>query len=147
MDGKDRWMDNTFIEQDSRFLKYRCVDLNAFEIGSELRAGASSSDDTARRVSLMLSILTQPPGCDWDHSTINFRMDYPPASIRGWWIGRAEGRSLIDQSKATRLSAFLSEGRHLVKENSMCPKGRKLLPRAWLWMPSALKETREMGSV
>jgi putative transposase len=36
MDGRGRWMDNVFIE---RSLKYECVFLNAFETGSEARAG------------------------------------------------------------------------------------------------------------
>ena len=39
MDGRGRWMDNVFIERLWRSLKYECVYLNAFESGSELRAG------------------------------------------------------------------------------------------------------------
>ena len=39
MDGRGRWMDNVFIERLWRSLKYECVDLNAFETGSELRTG------------------------------------------------------------------------------------------------------------
>ena len=39
MDGKGRWMDNVFIERLWRSLKYECIYLHAFEIGSELRAG------------------------------------------------------------------------------------------------------------
>jgi len=39
MDGRGRWMDNVFIERLWRSLKYECVSLNAFETGSELRAG------------------------------------------------------------------------------------------------------------
>ncbi len=39
MDGRGRWMDNVFIERLWRGLKYECVYLQAFEIGSELRAG------------------------------------------------------------------------------------------------------------
>lgn len=39
MDGRGRWMDNVFIERLWRSLKYECVYLNAFETGSELRAG------------------------------------------------------------------------------------------------------------
>jgi len=39
MDGKGRWMDNVFIERLWRSLKYECVYLNAFETGSEARAG------------------------------------------------------------------------------------------------------------
>ena len=39
MDGKGRWMDNVFIERLWRSLKYECIYLNAFETGSETRAG------------------------------------------------------------------------------------------------------------
>jgi putative transposase len=39
MDGRGRWMDNVFIERLWRSLKYECVFLNAFETGSEARAG------------------------------------------------------------------------------------------------------------
>jgi putative transposase len=39
MDGRGRWMDNVFIERLWRSLKYECVYINAFETGSELRAG------------------------------------------------------------------------------------------------------------
>lgn len=39
IDGRGRWMDNVFIERLWRSLKYECVCLNAFETGSELRAG------------------------------------------------------------------------------------------------------------
>ena len=39
MAGKGRWMDNVFIERLWRSLKYECVYLNAFETGSEARAG------------------------------------------------------------------------------------------------------------
>ena len=39
MDGRGRWMDNVFIERLWRSLKYECVFLNAFEIGSEARTG------------------------------------------------------------------------------------------------------------
>jgi len=39
MDGRGRWMDNVFIERFWRSLKYECVFLNAFETGSEARAG------------------------------------------------------------------------------------------------------------
>lgn len=38
MDGRGRWMDNVFIERLWRSLKYECVFLNAFEIGSEARS-------------------------------------------------------------------------------------------------------------
>ncbi len=39
MDGKGRWMDNVMIERLWRSLKYECVYLNAFEVGSEVRQG------------------------------------------------------------------------------------------------------------
>jgi putative transposase len=39
MDGRGRWMDNVFIERLWRSLKYECVYLQAFETGSEVRAG------------------------------------------------------------------------------------------------------------
>ena len=39
MDGRGRWLDNVFIERLWRNLKYECVYLYAFEIGSEARAG------------------------------------------------------------------------------------------------------------
>jgi putative transposase len=39
MDGRGRWMDNVFIERLWRSLKYECIYVNAFETGSETRAG------------------------------------------------------------------------------------------------------------
>ena len=39
MDGKGRWMDNVMVERLWRTLKYDCVYLNAFEMGSEAREG------------------------------------------------------------------------------------------------------------
>ena len=39
MDGRGRWMDNVFIERLWRSLKQECVYMNAFETGSEARAG------------------------------------------------------------------------------------------------------------
>ncbi len=39
MDGRGRWIDHVFIERLWRSLKYECVYLNAFETGSEARAG------------------------------------------------------------------------------------------------------------
>lgn len=41
MDGRGRWIDNRMIERLWRSLKYECVYLNAFETGSEARAGIS----------------------------------------------------------------------------------------------------------
>jgi putative transposase len=39
MDGKGAWRENRMIERLWRSLKYECVCLNAFETGSEMRAG------------------------------------------------------------------------------------------------------------
>ena len=39
MDGRGRWMDNVFIEQLWRSLKYECVYLNVFGTGSAARTG------------------------------------------------------------------------------------------------------------
>jgi len=39
MDGRGRWMDNVFIERLWRSVKYECIYLNAYETGSEARAG------------------------------------------------------------------------------------------------------------
>ena len=39
MDGRGRWIDNRMIERLWQSLKYECVYLNAFETGSEARAG------------------------------------------------------------------------------------------------------------
>ena len=39
MDGKGRWIDNRMIERLWRSLKYECIYINAFETGSETRAG------------------------------------------------------------------------------------------------------------
>jgi len=39
MDGRGRWMDNVMIERLWRSLKYECVYLQAFETGSDARAG------------------------------------------------------------------------------------------------------------
>ena len=39
MDGKGRWIDNRMIERLWRSLKYECVYLQAFERGSEVKAG------------------------------------------------------------------------------------------------------------
>lgn len=42
MDGRSRWIDNRMIERLWRSLKYECVYLNAFDTGSEARAGIST---------------------------------------------------------------------------------------------------------
>ena len=39
MDGRGRWIDNVMVERLWRSLKYECVSLDAFETGSEARAG------------------------------------------------------------------------------------------------------------
>jgi len=43
MDGRGRWMDNVMIERLWRSLKYECVYLQAFETGSDARAGIGCS--------------------------------------------------------------------------------------------------------
>ena len=57
LDGCGRWMDNVFIERLWRSLKYECIYLNAFETGSELRAGLTWWIDyyNARRPHSMLA--------------------------------------------------------------------------------------------
>ncbi|RJE78562.1 hypothetical protein DWB67_16920 [Paracoccus sp. JM45] len=42
MDGPGRWVDNRIIERLWRSLKYECVYLNAFEVGSEARKGTGA---------------------------------------------------------------------------------------------------------
>jgi len=42
MDGRGSWRDNIFIERFWRSLKYECVYLNAFETGTQARAGIGS---------------------------------------------------------------------------------------------------------
>jgi len=42
MDGKGASRDNPMIERVWRSLKYECVYLNAFETGSEMRAGSAN---------------------------------------------------------------------------------------------------------
>ena len=39
MDGKGRFLDNIFVERLWQSLKYECVVLNAWENGSEAKAG------------------------------------------------------------------------------------------------------------
>ena len=39
MDGRGRWIDNRMIERLWRSLKYECIYVNAFETGSQARAG------------------------------------------------------------------------------------------------------------
>jgi len=39
MDGKDRFLDNIFVERLWRPLEYECVYLHAWEAGSEVKAG------------------------------------------------------------------------------------------------------------
>ncbi len=39
MDGKDRWMDNVFIERLWRSLKYEDISIKGYADGTELRAG------------------------------------------------------------------------------------------------------------
>ena len=49
MDGKGQWTDNVMIERLWRSLKYECVYLNAFETGSEAKAGISKWFDFYNR--------------------------------------------------------------------------------------------------
>ncbi|MGX1307082.1 putative transposase [Amorphus suaedae] len=39
MDGKGRCLDNVFIEQPCRSMKYECVSLRAWKTGSQAKAG------------------------------------------------------------------------------------------------------------
>lgn len=60
MDGKGAWRDNRMIERLWRSLKYECVYLNAFETGSEMRAGIGRwlNDDNAERPHSTHGLLT-----------------------------------------------------------------------------------------
>ena len=42
MDGKGRFLDNIFVERLWRSLKFECVYLHAWEIGSEAKAGVGN---------------------------------------------------------------------------------------------------------
>lgn len=66
MDGKGAWRDNRMIERLWRSLKYECVYLNAFETGSEMRAGIGKwlSYDNAERPHSTHGILTQSEAYD-----------------------------------------------------------------------------------
>jgi putative transposase len=50
MYGRGRWPDNVFIERLCRSLKYECAYLNAFETGSEARAGIGRRIDFHNRL-------------------------------------------------------------------------------------------------
>ena len=50
MDGKGRWMDNVMIERLWRSLKYECGYLQAFETGSQAKAGIGSWIDYYNRL-------------------------------------------------------------------------------------------------
>ncbi len=60
MDGKGAWRDNRMIERLWRSLKYECVYLNAFETGSEMRAGIGRwlNDDNTERPRSTHGLLT-----------------------------------------------------------------------------------------
>jgi putative transposase len=49
MDGRGRWLDNVFVERLWRSLKYECVYMNAFETGSQARAGIGRRFDFYNR--------------------------------------------------------------------------------------------------
>jgi putative transposase len=63
MDGKGAWRDNRMIERLWRSLKYECVYLNAFETGSEMRAGIGKwlAYYNEERPHSTHGILAQPP--------------------------------------------------------------------------------------
>ena len=61
MDGRGRWLDNVFIERLWRSLKYECVYLNAFETGSEARAGIGRWIDFYNRFRPHSSLGGVPP--------------------------------------------------------------------------------------
>ncbi len=60
MDGKERWMDNVFIERLWRSVKYECVFLHDWALGSEVRTGLRGWLEfyNARRPHQGLSYLT-----------------------------------------------------------------------------------------
>ena len=62
MDGRGRWLDNVFIERLWRSLKYECVYLNAFETGSEARAGIGRWIDFYNRLRPHTALCGITPG-------------------------------------------------------------------------------------
>ena len=62
MDGRGRWMDNVFIERLWRSLKYENVYLNAYETGSEARAGIGKWLEFYNTVRPHSSLMDKTPG-------------------------------------------------------------------------------------
>jgi putative transposase len=60
MDGKGRWVDIVMIERLWRSLKYECIYLHAFEVGSEVRQGLKHWIDPIMRVGLILVWTIEP---------------------------------------------------------------------------------------
>ena len=83
MDGKGRWMDNVFIERLWRSLKYECVYLNAFETGSQARAGIGlwieypASAFGVRRADAQRGLRGMPAGVGGSMSAAFFRWRRP----------------------------------------------------------------------
>ena len=61
MDGRGRWLDNVFIERLWRSLKYENVYLNAYETGSEARAGIGKWIDFYNQVRPHSSLAGKTP--------------------------------------------------------------------------------------
>jgi len=61
MDGRGRWMDNVMIERLWRSLKYECVYLQAFETGSQARAGIGTWIDYYNRTRPHSALAGQTP--------------------------------------------------------------------------------------
>lgn len=62
MDGRGRWMDNVFIERLWRSLKYENVYLNAYETGSEARAGIGKWLEFYNTIRPHSSLMGKTPG-------------------------------------------------------------------------------------
>lgn len=68
MDGKGRFLDNIFVERLWRTLKYECVYLHAWEIGSEARAGVRDWVDFYNRRRPHSALGGHPPAMVyWQH--------------------------------------------------------------------------------
>ena len=61
MDGKGRFLDNIFVERPWRSLKYECVCLNAWESGSEAKAGVGKWIEFYNRKRPHSALGGQPP--------------------------------------------------------------------------------------
>ena len=74
MDGKGRFLDNIFVERLWQSLKYECVVLNAWENGSEAKAGVGKWIEFYNR--------------KWPHSALGGK---PPAVV--YWLRKEETQS------------------------------------------------------